>query len=279
MNYDCDPCSEVNCEDEIRTNARSCDDSGSAWHSRHEKAKLPVRVGFAHVGGVIIDNVNFPAEERFSEIKKIQRKVVVTQAKIVCHQLIVEGFVKKNIMYTIPDPEGDPGATKCCSVVRNVIKDIEVKVPFCFSTSLHGLHLGHLQNSHESEKVFLENTMGDNVCDEGIMGDADCAKIHHQFTPLNKPPFAELEAYSICELALNRHCCNDGLFDVFTEKFVLKLSFAIYVYKHCRVCHHSHHGYENVNDEILETDTLDNDSINDSEEEISEGLSRLKEDL
>ena len=119
-------------------------------------------------------------------------------------------------MYTTPSADSDP---LCCPVVRNDVRDINLCVPFCFSTPLHGLYLGHLEEKKESEKVFLENTMGDNVCDKGIMGEADCAKLHFQFTPLNKPPFAELEGYSICELALNRHSCADGLYDTFTEKF------------------------------------------------------------
>lgn len=282
MNCDCNPCSDIDCTDEtITTNAKTCNDTGFAWPSIWPKAKLPVRVGFAHVGGVIIDNVTFPDEERFSEIKKIQRKVAVTQAKIVCNQLIVEGFVKKNIMYTVPVT---PGTTVCCPVVRNEIRDIEVKVPFCFSTPLYGLNLGHLHKKEESEKVFLENTMDDNVCDKGIMQEADCAKVHHQFTPLNTPPFAELEAYSICELALNRHGCADGLFDVFTEKFVLKLSFSIYRYKHCPVMCYSSGGVGAGNDfdatvPTVGVDNAANISIDNSEEEISEGLAKLKEDF
>lgn len=272
MNCDCNPCSDIDCTNEaITTDAKSCNDTGFAWPCHPEKAKLPVRVGFAHVGGVIIDNVRFPDGERFSEIREIKRKVIVTQAKIVCTQLIVEGFVKKNIMYTIPVV---PGTTECCPVVRNEVRDIEVKVPFCFSTPLHHLNLGHLYKKEESEKAFLENTMGDNVCDKGVMGDADCAKVHHQFTPLNKPPFAELEAYSICELAINRHGCVDGLFDVFTEKFVLKLSFSIYKYKHCHVWCQSGGGYP-LNSEP----GVDNATIDNTEEEMSEGLSKLKEDL
>ncbi|NKF08894.1 hypothetical protein HD712_19130 [Clostridium gasigenes] len=119
--------------------------------------------------------------------------------------------------------------------------------------------------------------MGDNVCDKGIMGDADCAKVHNQFTPLNKPAFAELEGYSICELALNRHECPDGLFDTFTEKFVLKLCFSIYKYKHCPVyCPGS-------KDIYLTTDGVDTDPIDSidstQEEEMSEGLLKLKEDF
>ncbi|MBU3102504.1 hypothetical protein [Clostridium gasigenes] len=275
MKNNCNPCSDINCNDEtIKTTVKNCNDTGFSWPSHPLKAKLPVRVGFAHVGEVIIDNVTFPNNERFSEIKKIQRKVVVTQAKIVCKQLVVEGFIQKNIMYTTPIT---PGTTVCCPVVRNEVRDIEVIVPFCFSTPLHHLDLGHLHEKEESEKVFLENTMGDNVCDKGIMGDADCAKVHNQFTPLNKPAFAELEGYSICELALNRHGCPDGLFDTFTEKFVLKLCFSIYKYKHCPVyCPGS-------KDIYLTSDGIDTDSIdsidNTQEEEMSEGLLKLKEDF
>ena len=261
----CNSCSGITCDETIETTAKTCNDTGFAWPS-YPLAKVPVRVGFAHVGGVVIDDVRFPSIERFSEIKKIQRKVVVTQAKIVCKQLIVEGFIKKNIMYTTPVT---PGPTACCPVVRNDVRDIELTVPFCFSTPLFGLNLGYLHEKEESEKVFLENTMGDNVCDKGIMREADCAKVHHQFTPLNKPPFAELEGYSICELALNRHCCADGLYDTFTEKFVLKLSFSIYRYKHAcvdfRPC-------------IAGVDAL-TEIVDSTQEEMSEGLLKLKEDF
>lgn len=261
----CDPCSDINCNEEpITVETTNCKENGYSWPSCPE-AKLPVRIGYAHVSGVIIDTVSFPDNERFSEIKKIQRKVIITQAKIVCKQLIVEGFVKKNIMYTTPCSED----STCCPVSRNDLRDIEVKVPFCFTTPLHGIHLGHLYDNEKSEKVFLENTMEDNVCDIGIMGEADCAKVHHQFTPLNKPPFAELEAYSICELALNREFCRDGLFGTFTEKFVLKLSFSIYKYKHCLVCC----------DKFGSGAKIDSADINNSEDEMSEGSLKLKEDL
>ncbi|WP_207713903.1 hypothetical protein, partial [Clostridium gasigenes] len=138
-----------------------------------------------------------------------------------------------------------------------------------------------------SEKVFLENTMGDNVCDKGIMGDADCAKVHNQFTPLNKPAFAELEGYSICELALNRHECPDGLFDTFTEKFVLKLCFSIYKYKHCpiycpspRPCPCPRPCTTGNYSKTEGVDTIPNASVdNTQEEEMSEGLLKLKEDF
>ena len=277
MNSDCNPCSNVDCTDEtITTNSNTCNDTGFAWPSIFPKAKVPVRVGFAHVGGVIVDNVTFPADERFSEVNEIRRKCVVTQAKIVCHQLIVEGFIKKNIMYTVPVTSG---TTVCCPVVRNEIRDIEVKVPFCFSTSLYGLDLGHLHKTHESEKAFLENTMGDNVCDRGIMQEADCAKVHQQFTPLNTPPFAELEAYSICELALNRHGCADGLFNIFTEKFVLKLSFSIYRYKHAFIPWITAAGAPDVTAPIAGDYSTSNASIPDSEDEISEGLMKLQEEF
>ena len=196
--------------------------------------KVPRFIGQVEVEVCIIDDIQIP--EGFSEVKEITRQVIVTQAKLVRNQLLVEGFIIKNIRFVTPNPRTvDTGR---CIAVRNTWNDISVKVPFSFCTKVEDIpRFGRPKGENEIEEFdFKCNTMKDKCCDKGHMGESLCETLRVQKVTLNEVPFADLVKFEIAELDISRKPCpvttpepTTNLFTTLTEKILLKLTINLFI--------------------------------------------------
>lgn len=197
--------------------------------------KTPILIGQELLQGSLINDLEIP--EGFTEVKRVDRRVVLTQAKLVLDQLFVEGFVVKNISYVTPDPVCRPHhdhddciVEEDATVTRNIWKDIEVKVPFSFGTRVEDL-LGYPIYIEDKVKASFQcNTAKHKCCDQGTTGKSECENLTDQFVILNQVPFAELEGYEITDYEISRKCHKGhGIYGVLTEKLLISLFIDIYV--------------------------------------------------
>lgn len=216
------------CSD-IEVNARQISATGdiSPFLPPVEVMRVPVLLTQVVLEQSLIDDVIIP--EGFSEIKLISKKVIINQAKLVLNHLIIEGYVLKNISYVTPEPVTTD--TGVCQAYRNTWKDIEVKVPFSQGLSIDGLFYPVFPR-FTAEAPIGCNTMKGKCCDKGFMGDSLCENLRGDFELLNRPPYAELVAYDIIELDINRKPCENttdtNLYGVFTEKLLVNLVINIF---------------------------------------------------
>ena len=205
--------------------------------------KAPRWLKRVNLRGVLIDDITIPGG--FSEIKDIKKKVIITQAKLVCDQLFVEGFLEKNISFVTPEHGRMEG--KKCLAHKNVWQDITAKVPFSFSMEVK--HLPHDMYPHdnkdkEEEFIFKCDTMKNKCCDQGTTGPSPCETVRTTKVFLNEVPFVDFIGFKITEVDINRKgkmdrddfemgkkvkCDSEGIFKVLTEKVILNLIFDIYV--------------------------------------------------
>ncbi|SHE32010.1 DUF3794 domain-containing protein [Clostridium fallax] len=221
-------CDLVQCSD-IEVDVREINDSGHFHHRRDDVYKVEKLIGKAKLERILIDDVTIP--EGFLEIKKIKRRVILTQCKIVGKNLLVEGYIVKNITYVSPV---DDDLNPCqCQSFRNNWSDIEVKIPFSIATRIKHHH--HLKKNKEKDVSYLCDTMEDCCCDEGFMGHSPCESLTKQKVYLNETPHCKLYKYEITELDVNKKPCNECqqedsvLYSTLVEKIVLKLYIKVFV--------------------------------------------------
>ena len=77
-------------------------------------------------------------ENGFSEIKGIDKKVIITQAKLICDELMVEGYILKDIKYVRPMVAAGTDTRRCLAYANNFL-DISEKVPFTLCMTVTGL--------------------------------------------------------------------------------------------------------------------------------------------
>lgn len=184
-------------------------------------------LGTVSLTGIIIDDVKIP--EGFKEIKSIDRKVRLTQCKLINDQLFVEGVIIKNVTYVLPEY-----GQEHCQASRNMWKDIDVEVPFSLNMRVEGLPSYGLMYSYKLKGNYKCNTMKDKCCDRGTIEVSPCESIEDQFVYLNDVPYCDLEAFRISEVDINREGCHGGhgskdLYHTLTEKIILDLIISIYV--------------------------------------------------
>ena len=97
--------------------------------------KVPRWFQRVNISGCIKSTITIPGG--FSEIKDITKKVIVTQSKLICDKLIVEGYILKNIEYVLPVTTGTD--TGRCIAYANTWFDISEKVPFTLCMTVTGL--------------------------------------------------------------------------------------------------------------------------------------------
>lgn len=202
-------------------------------------AKVPVWLGRVILTGIIRDDISFA--DGFSEIKEISRKVYITQCKYFRGNVIVEGYIIKDIRYVRPIDEGVN--TNRCIAYDNAWFDRTVKVPFSFAqrVNLNEANLPTEDESTREEFNYLCDTMSHQCCDKGYMGPSPCETLRVETHHLNERPYCELNGYRIVELGINRFECEDDfvgdcccppaprLFRRFTEKLSLDLCIDFYV--------------------------------------------------
>lgn len=201
--------------------------------------KVPRFLRRVNLQGVVIDNVTIP--EGFSEIKAITRQIIVTQCKLVLNQLLVEGYIVKNIRYVTPNPPTTD--TGRCISYRNTYSDIDVKVPISLTMTVPDLPtiFPTPSNNSQFEYNFLCDTMTKQCCDRGFAGPSPCETLRVQSVYLNEVPFCELVGYRIAELDISRkpcpiaapgpcpqQCC-ELLYNTLTEKLLVNLIIDLYV--------------------------------------------------
>lgn len=168
--------------------------------------KIPRWLKRVIISGCIKSTVNIP--DGFSEIKDIRKKVVVTQSKLICDELIVEGYILKDIKYVRPvNAATDTGR---CIAYANSWFDISEKVPFTLCMTVCGLpsNIFPTPNTNQfSEFNFLCDTQSQQCCDRGTMSPSLCETLRIETNYLNERPYTELVGYRIAELDLNNHPC------------------------------------------------------------------------
>jgi len=199
--------------------------------------KVPRFLRRVNLQGVIIDDITIP--EGFLEIKEITKQIIVTQCKLVLNQLLVEGYVLKNIRYVTPNPTTTD--TGRCIAYRNTWSDIDAKVPFSLTMTVPDLPVifPTPSNNTQTEFNFLCDTMGKQCCDRGTAGPSQCETLRVQTVYLNEVPFCELVGYRIAELDINRQPCVtcpapapspcNVLYNTLTEKLLINLIIDLYV--------------------------------------------------
>ncbi|MGG7164157.1 hypothetical protein [Clostridium ihumii] len=189
--------------------------------------KIIKKLGEVEVGGIVVDDTYIP--EGYVEIKGVTKTPVITQCKLVFGNIIVEGYIVKDIRYATPvDCHID--IDKCKSY-RNNLKDIVVKVPFRFAGPIEDIKIGRNPDREETRKYdYLQNTMG--ACDKGTMGPALCEWESSEKGSLVKPPYCELIKWKIKEYDVCRDdeegCHHSKLYNIFTEKMVVTFKFEVF---------------------------------------------------
>jgi hypothetical protein len=203
--------------------------------------KVPRFLKRVVISGCIKSTINIPGY--FSEIKDIRKKVIITQSKLICDELIVEGYILKDIKYVRPQ-SGVTNANLCLAY-PNCWFDISEKVPFTLCMTVTGLpaNIYPVPNTNQaSEFNYLCDTMSQQCCDKGYMAPSPCETLRVETNYLNERPYAELVGYRIAELDFNNHRCpcppaaNNGfsspcdcLYDSLTEKIKLDIVLDLYV--------------------------------------------------
>lgn len=192
--------------------------------------KAPRWLKRVNLRGVLIDDVTIPGG--FSEVKDIEKKVIITQAKLVCNQLFVEGFLEKNISYVTPEYGKFEG--KKCLGHKNTWHDITAKVPFSFTMEVHCLpHNMYPCDNKEKDYdyTFKCDTIKNKCCDQGTTGPSACETVKVTKVYLNEVPYVDFIGFKITEVDISRKgkCDREDLFRVLTEKVILNLIFDIYV--------------------------------------------------
>lgn len=203
--------------------------------------KVPRFLKRVVISGCIKSTITIPGG--FSEIKDIRKKVVVTQSKLICDELIVEGYILKDIKYVRPH-QGVNNANVCVAY-QNCWFDISEKVPFTLCMTVTGLptNIYPVPNTNQlSEFNYLCDTMSQQCCDRGTMSPSPCETLRVETNYLNERPYAELVGYRIAELDINNHRCPcapaarpcppdpcDCLYDSLTEKVKLNVVLDLYV--------------------------------------------------
>ena len=130
--------------------------------------KVPRWLQRVVISGCIKSTITIPGG--FTEIKDIRKKVVVTQTKLVCDELFVEGYILKDIKYVRPMNAGTD--TGRCIAYANQWFDISEKVPFTLCMTVTGLPNNIFptpNTSQVSEFNFLCDRMSQKCCDKGTM--------------------------------------------------------------------------------------------------------------
>ncbi|GAA0070859.1 hypothetical protein UT300003_23830 [Clostridium sardiniense] len=211
------------------------------------KAKVLRKVAEAKITQPITDSIFIP--ESFFSIKRISRRVVLTQCFVVpekkerdyykhdyydhdeCNaHLFVEGFILKNVEYATPSADQDP-ADPCedCLAMRNDYNDLTAKVKFNFSVPIKLEDADLAENIKNKETAILKDCM--KPCDKGSLSESDCERIHYQSVELQEPFTCELDKYQISEAVISKTACNTtdpDLFDTVVEKLTLKLNISIF---------------------------------------------------
>lgn len=195
--------------------------------------KVPRFLKRVIISGCIKSTIFIPGN--FSEIKDIKKKVVITQSKLICDELIVEGYILKDIKYVRPvSGVEDPSM---CLAYPNQWFDISEKVPFTLCMTVTGLPTIYpVPNTNQvSEFNYLCDTMSDKCCDKGFMSASPCETLKIETNYLNERPYSELVGYRIAELDINNHhCCSNNesdrcLYSSLTEKVKLDIVLDLYV--------------------------------------------------
>lgn len=204
--------------------------------------KVPRFLKRVIISGCIKSTITLPGG--FSEIKDIRKKVVVTQSKLICDELIVEGYILKDIKYVRPH-QGVNNANVCLAY-QNCWLDVSEKVPFTLCMTVTGLptNIYPVPNTNQvSEFNYLCDTMSGQCCDKGYMAPSPCETLRVETNYLNERPYAELVGYRIAELDINNHRCPcppaaanpcppnpcQCLYDSLTEKIKLDIVLDLYV--------------------------------------------------
>lgn len=203
--------------------------------------KVPRFLRRVVISGCIKSTIVIPG--CFSEIKDIRKKVVVTQSKLICDELIVEGYILKDIKYV--RPANTVANTNVCLAYPNCWFDISEKVPFTLCMTVTGLPTIYPtpNTSQVAEFNYLCDTMSDKCCDKGYMAPSPCETLRVETNYLNERPYSELVGYRIAELDLNNHRCPcppspnpcppnnqcDCLYHSLTEKVKLDIVLDLYV--------------------------------------------------
>ena len=98
--------------------------------------KVPKWLQRVVISGCVRSTISIP--EGFSEIKGIDKKVIITQAKLICDELMVEGYILKDIKYVRPAVAAGTD-TRRCLAYPNAFLDISEKVPFTLCMTVTGL--------------------------------------------------------------------------------------------------------------------------------------------
>ena len=194
MNKSCDPnilpdnCSLVNCG--ITTETKVIDNSGITVTPDPEglgnfAIKVPRWLKRVIISGCIQSTITIP--HGFSEIKDIRKKVIITQAKLICDELIVEGYILKDIKYVRPLNAGDD--VRRCTAYLNSWSDISEKVPFTLCMTVNGLPTNVFPPVNSNQLVefnFLCDKMSQQCCDNGTMSPSLCETLRVETNYLNE---------------------------------------------------------------------------------------------
>lgn len=202
----CDITDLIDCG--IETETQVIDTSGTVIDPPQQAdrlIKVPRFLRRVVISGCIKSTITIPGG--FSEVKDIRKKVIVTQSKLICDELIVEGYILKDIKYVRPVPAvANPNI---CLAYSNQWFDISEKVPFTLCMTVTDLPLIYpTPNTNQvSEFNYLCDTMSQQCCDKGYMAPSPCETLRVETNYLNERPYAELVGYRIAELDLNNHPC------------------------------------------------------------------------
>ncbi|WP_061995892.1 hypothetical protein [Clostridium sp. ATCC 25772] len=194
------------------------------------KAKVPVLLATVFMKTTILEEVTIP--EGYISIEECKRDVFIKNCKILYDNLIVEGYILKDICYATPK-YGDSNLEKY-NFCENYLRNVKIKIPFNISTIISELNSnsftenknGKVLNKDNKKRYFEENFNTSSICENYFKNSLT----------FNDLPYGDLTGWTIEGVDnYKRENKDTKLYKVFSEKISLNLDFDIYVKKYVEV--------------------------------------------
>ncbi|WCK56187.1 DUF3794 domain-containing protein [Aneurinibacillus sp. Ricciae_BoGa-3] len=217
--------------------------------------KVPVVLAELDVQIDMHARIDFPMGQNVLEIKKIKKRVKVTQCRLLLptNKLFIAGFVRKNIQYAAnPMVELPPTPSTMTTELLSTINSLTVDVPFECVTPIHKFLAKPLMPKFNKRKEFdflvskpLSGGIGFPEKDE--LMSTDLSQFHQESSEFfNEMVFCELVSADITEWdeSLNRMPITgttgitrieEGTFTQLSEKMILELTLKVLQNQQVRV--------------------------------------------
>lgn len=194
------------------------------------KAKVPVLLATVFMKTTILEEVTIP--EGYISIEECKRDVFIKSCKILSDNLIVEGYVLKDISYATPKySDRDLETHNFC---ENYLRNVKIKVPFNISTIISELDSNRFIENRNDKVLNKDNKK--RYFEESFNTLSICENYFKNSLTFNDLPYGDLTGWTIDGVDNYKRGNKDTkVYKIFSEKISLNLDFDIYVKKYVEV--------------------------------------------